>query len=122
MAALFHKLLVGRGHEQVAATGTTERREHLARLMAAFEQIGLPILPPVRRGAVVVPGLVEPLSARELEVLELLATGKPNKAIAEELVVTLETVKKHLTHIFDKLGAANRTQAVARARELGLLG
>jgi LuxR family maltose regulon positive regulatory protein len=41
--------------------------------------------------------------------------------VAEQLVVTLETVKKHLSHLFDKLGVANRTQAVARARELGLL-
>ncbi len=77
--------------------------------------------PPVRRGAVVVPGLVEPLSARELEVLRLLAAGKPNRLIAEELVVTLETVKKHVSHVFDKLGAANRTQAIARAQELGLV-
>ena len=121
MAALSHKLLAGRRHKQVAATGTAKRRQQLARLMEAFEQAGLPIVPPARRGAVMVPGLVEPLSARELEVLELLATGKPNKAIAEELVVTLETVKKHLTHIFDKLGAGNRTQAVAQARELELL-
>jgi hypothetical protein len=51
----------------------------------------------------------------------LLAAGVPNRAIAEQLVVTLETVKKHLSHLFDKLGVANRTQAVARARELGLL-
>jgi LuxR family maltose regulon positive regulatory protein len=70
---------------------------------------------------VVVAGLVEPLTARELEVLQLLAAGAPNRAIAERLVVTQETVKKHLSHLFDKLGVANRTQAVARARELGLL-
>jgi len=56
-------------------------------------------------------------SARGLEVLGLLAAGRPNRAIAEELVVTLETVKQHTSHILDKLGAANRTQAVAR--ELG---
>jgi LuxR family maltose regulon positive regulatory protein len=62
------------------------------------------------------------LSARELEVLQLLAAGKSNLAIAEELVITLDTVKRHVTHILDKLGATNRTQAVARARELGLLG
>ena len=68
-----------------------------------------------------VPGLVEALSARELEVLVLLATGKPNRAIAEELVVTLDTVKRHVTNLFTKLGVANRMQAVARARELGLL-
>jgi LuxR family maltose regulon positive regulatory protein len=51
----------------------------------------------------------------------LLAAGSSNQAIAEELVVALDTVKRHLTHIFDKLGAANRTQAVTRARELRLL-
>jgi LuxR family transcriptional regulator, maltose regulon positive regulatory protein len=66
-------------------------------------------------------GLVAPLSARELEVLELLAAGRSNQAIAEELVITLDTVKRHVSHILDKLGAANRTQAVSRARELGLL-
>jgi ATP/maltotriose-dependent transcriptional regulator MalT len=60
-------------------------------------------------------------SAREVEVLGLLAAGKSNPAIAEELVITLDTVKRHVTHILDKLGAANRTQAVTRARELGLL-
>jgi LuxR family maltose regulon positive regulatory protein len=119
MAALLHKLLVGRRQEQVALAGAVPR-EYLARLVEAFEQAGLPIRAPAGRG-VVVAGLVEPLTARELEVLQLLAVGAPNRAIAEQLVVTQETVKKHLSHLFDKLGAANRTQAVARARELGLL-
>jgi LuxR family transcriptional regulator, maltose regulon positive regulatory protein len=54
-------------------------------------------------------------------VLGLLADGRSNQAIAEELVITLDTVKRHVTHILDKLGAANRTQAVTRARALGLL-
>src|SRR5262249_9105782 len=66
-------------------------------------------------------GLAEPLSGRELEVLQLLAAGKSNQQIADELVVTLATVKKHVGHILGKLAAANRTQAVARARVLGLL-
>ena len=74
-----------------------------------------------RPGGAIVPGLIEPLSPRELEVLRLLATGRPNRAIAEELVVTLDTVKRHVSHLFNKLGVTNRTQAVARARELGLL-
>jgi LuxR family transcriptional regulator, maltose regulon positive regulatory protein len=65
--------------------------------------------------------LIEPLTARESEVLLLLAEGKSNREIADRLVVTLDTVKKHLTRIFGKLGAVSRTQAVARARELGLL-
>ena len=66
-------------------------------------------------------GLIEPLTDRELEVLRLLAAGRRNRDIAAELVVTQETVKKHLTHIFAKLDAANRTQAVAHARQLGLI-
>jgi LuxR family maltose regulon positive regulatory protein len=66
-------------------------------------------------------GMAEPLSDRELEVLRLLAAGKSNQQIADELVVTLATVKKHVGHILGKLTAGNRTQAVARARVLGLL-
>jgi LuxR family maltose regulon positive regulatory protein len=54
-------------------------------------------------------------------VLELLAAGLPNRAIAEELVVTLDTVKSHVSRLLDKLGTTNRTQAVTRARELGLV-
>ena len=69
----------------------------------------------------VVPGLVDLLTARELEVLDLLAMGKPNQAIAAELVISLDTVKSHVAHIMAKLEVANRTQAVARTRQLGLL-
>jgi LuxR family transcriptional regulator, maltose regulon positive regulatory protein len=54
-------------------------------------------------------------------VLRLLGTGKSNREIAEELVVSLDTVKRHVSNLFDKLGVANRTQAVNKARELGLL-
>ena len=66
-------------------------------------------------------GIIDPLTSRELEVLEMLAAGRSNQAIAGELVVTLDTVKKHVGHVLGKLGAANRTEAVARARELNLL-
>jgi LuxR family transcriptional regulator, maltose regulon positive regulatory protein len=51
-----------------------------------------------------VSGLIEPLTDQELEVLRLLAAGRRNREIANELVVTLETVKKHTSHILDKLG------------------
>ena len=57
------------------------------------------------------PELVEQLSEREIEVLRLLAAGRPNREIAAELFVTLDTVKKHVTHTFGKLGVANRTEA-----------
>ena len=69
--------------------------------------------------AAAVPGLVEQLTGRELEVLALLAAGSPNPRIAEELVVALDTVKMHGSHLVGKLGAANRTEAVTRARQLG---
>lgn len=65
--------------------------------------------------------LLDPLSARELEVLHLLAQGASNQEIAEELVVTLDTVKRHVSNILSKLGANNRTQAITRARSLGML-
>ena len=80
-----------------------------------------PDVPPTRRDAAVPPGLAEPLTGRELEVLRLLATGRSNQRIAHDLVVALDTVKKHVTHVLGKLGAANRTEAVARARQLGLI-
>ena len=65
--------------------------------------------------------LVEPLTTRERQVLELVADGLPNRAIAERLGVSDETVKFHLTSIFGKLGAANRTDAVRRALRRGLV-
>ena len=119
MAALLREL-VDRRQERSAAADAVPR-DYLARLVDAFERAGLPVRLPVRHGGVVVTGLVEPLSARELEVLVLLAAGAPNRAIAEQLVVTLDTVKRHVSNLFGKLEVANRTQAVARARELGLL-
>ena len=61
------------------------------------------------------------LAHRELEILLLLAAGKSNQRIARELVVTLDTVKKHVSHLLGKLGAANRTEAVTRARDLGVI-
>jgi LuxR family maltose regulon positive regulatory protein len=87
---------------------------YLARLRSAFgAEPGAP-------HTAAVPGLIDPLTSRELEVLQMLAAGKSNLAIAGELVVTLDTVKKHVSHLLGKLGAANRTEAVTRARELGL--
>ena len=61
------------------------------------------------------------MSARELQVLELVAAGRSNSDIAAELFVSDTTVKSHLAHIFTKLGVSSRTAAVSRARERGIL-
>jgi LuxR family maltose regulon positive regulatory protein len=93
---------------------------YLAQLLRAFGQE--PAAPGTgRAAAAAVPGLAEQLTARELEILALLAAGTPNPRIAEQLVVSLDTVKKHVSHVLGKLGAANRTEAVTRARQLGLI-
>ena len=63
----------------------------------------------------------EPLTAREIQVLELLAEGLPNKAIAERLGISDQTVKFHVASLSGKLGAANRTDAVRRAVRRGLI-
>ncbi|HKT37661.1 MAG TPA: LuxR C-terminal-related transcriptional regulator, partial [Ktedonobacterales bacterium] len=68
-----------------------------------------------------VPIVFESLSAREMEVLQLLAEGESNQEIAHDLVIAVATVKRHLGNIFRKLAAQSRTQAVARARALQLL-
>ena len=66
-------------------------------------------------------GLVEPLTSRELEVLQLIAAGDSNRTIAGKLVITVSAVKKHTGNIFGKLNVNSRTHAVARARQLKLL-
>jgi LuxR family maltose regulon positive regulatory protein len=114
MAALLRSLLGTRRRARAAAGAGTE---HLHRVIQAFQPATAPADSTARAGL----GLIEPLTDRELEVLRLLAAGRRNRDIAAELVVTLETVKKHTSHIFDKLGAANRTEAVAHARRLGLI-
>jgi LuxR family maltose regulon positive regulatory protein len=66
-------------------------------------------------------GLVEPLSERETEVLHLIAEGLTNREIGERLFISMGTVKVHTARIYGKLDVHSRTQAVARARSLGML-
>jgi LuxR family maltose regulon positive regulatory protein len=66
-------------------------------------------------------GLIEPLTPREREVLALIADGHSNQAIADALYLSIGSVKTHSSHVYGKLGVRGRTEAIARARELGLL-
>jgi len=122
LAAVLDRLIAGnRGGSVPPAPAVPQA--YLRRLQAAFGPPDTRVLPPlpIPAAEVAAPVLAEPLTSRELQVLALLAAGVSNQQIASELVVALETVKKHVSHILGKLGAANRTQAVARARALGLL-
>ena len=65
--------------------------------------------------------LVEPLTDRELNILRLMAAGLSNQEIANEMYLSVNTIKWHTTHIYSKLGVHRRAQAVARAQELGIL-
>jgi len=93
--------------------------DYVGKLLAAFQAVAqtsedkpnLPLAQP----------LIEPLSQRELEVLQLIAQGLSNRQISERLFLALSTVKGHSRIIFDKLQVQRRTEAVARARELGML-
>src|SRR5262249_17931506 len=117
MRALLAQLPTARPGQQ-HAVGRIDP-DYLAALLRACGQPDAE--PPRRQAAAAAPGLAEPLTGRELEVLRLLAAGRSNQRIAHDLVVALDTVKKHVTHVLGKLGAANRTEAVARSRELGLI-
>jgi LuxR family maltose regulon positive regulatory protein len=94
--------------------------EYTRRLLAAFpvaeaEAAASPI------GTTANDELVEPLSEREIEVLQLIAEGLINREIATRLFLSVNTVKVHSRNIYGKLGVHNRTQAVARAQALGIL-
>ena len=87
---------------------------YLRKLMAVLERGATGATLPAAR-------LPEPLSERELEVLQLIAAGKTNRQIATELFVSVGTVKTHINNVYRKLEAHSRTQAVARARGLNLI-
>lgn len=87
---------------------------YVNRLLAAFGA-------EPRQGSPVAAPLVEPLSGRELEVLQLVAAGLSSREIADRLVITPGTAKNHVKSIYGKLAVHSRVQAVQRARELGLL-
>jgi LuxR family maltose regulon positive regulatory protein len=114
----------------LAASTTT----YISKLLAAFEQeaqdtsTSLAAAPtsepapfPVRQASAVSSVPAASLTQREQEVLRLLATGASNQDIADTLVISLDTVKKHVSNLLGKLGATSRTQAIAQARARSLL-
>jgi LuxR family maltose regulon positive regulatory protein len=88
------------------------------KLLAAFPQ---PAAMPQSAVSIPQSAMVEPLSERELEILKLIAEGLSNREIGERLYLALDTIKGHNRRLFDKLQVNSRTEAIARARELGLL-
>ena len=95
---------------------------YVARLLAAFGREAQPAMDkPAFPHAVLAQPLNDPLSPREVEVLRLIADGLSNQEICGQLFLALDTVKGHNRRIFEKLGVQSRTQAVARARELGVI-
>jgi LuxR family maltose regulon positive regulatory protein len=109
MQRLLEKQAHGEGHQPIG---------YAAKLLAAFAQ---PATIPPSTARQPQSSLIEPLSERELEVLQHIAAGLTNREIADRLYLSLFTVKAHARSIYDKLDAHSRTQAVARARELGVL-
>ncbi len=118
---------------EAGASGYMLKEAPLAELAAAIRQIlrGESMLTEAmaaqmlrrlgKRPAAQSPALPDPLTPRELEVLRLVAQGKTNRAISEQLIITPGTVKLHVEHIIAKLGVSDRTQAAVRAIQLGLL-
>jgi LuxR family transcriptional regulator, maltose regulon positive regulatory protein len=112
----FIRLFLDEGDQMAELLSYAAKRgaqpDYVARLLAAF--------PAKTNGKQPAP-LIEPLSSRELDVLRLIAQGLSNQEIGERLFLALDTVKGHNRRIFDKLQVERRTEAISRARELGLL-
>jgi LuxR family maltose regulon positive regulatory protein len=124
-------LLAPASHKPELAPSTTA---YLSQLLAAFEYEKQDASPPAITATTGEPALASArqasarssvpavsLTRREQEVLRLLATGASNQDIAHTLVISLDTVKKHVSNLLGKLGASNRTQAISQARARSLL-
>src|SRR5580765_3580438 len=122
-------LLVGspsdRARLRAQMNGSMEVSGEFATLAAArasaIDVDAIVVAPQTERDSANGPAFDEPLTQREIQVLELLAEGLPNKAIASRLGISDQTVKFHVASISGKLGAANRTDAVRRAVRRGLI-
>jgi LuxR family maltose regulon positive regulatory protein len=119
MAALLGKLVTAPARAQAVAGARLLRATWTGCCRPSTTRACPSWLAQARRGHG--PGAGGALSEHELQVLALLADGRSTRRSPKELVISLDTVKRHVTHVLDKLGAANRAQAVTRARDLGLL-
>ena len=131
MRQALEALLPPHSHQHELASSTTA---YISQLLAAFEQerqgasislVATPTLAPApspaRQASVVPSAPAVSLTRREQEVLHLLAAGASNQDIAHTLVISLDTVKKHVSNLLGKLGASSRTQAIIQARARSLL-
>ena len=125
----FISIFVEEGELMREALTSMLKRSQLGRAHAGFIREVLGAFPREEKTQAVpdafaqdeIPAQFEPLTAREMEVLQLIAAGDSNRTIAEKLVITVSAVKKHSANIYGKLSVNSRTQAVARGRQLGLL-
>jgi DNA-binding CsgD family transcriptional regulator/transcriptional regulator with XRE-family HTH domain len=115
LAALLHAL-VHKPPGPVGKASSSQRRQPTSKIVQEFAPSSFAHDQPRPHAR-----LIEALTNRELEVLQLIAAGRKNQEIAQDLFVTLDTVKKHISRILSKLSATNRTHAVTRARELRLI-
>jgi len=114
---------------QAGALGLLLRNSDAGQIGAALQAArqGLAVVAPELAGTLShaplpdAPKLLDPLTPREVEVLQLLAEGLPNKAIARRLAISEHTVKFHVNSILSKIGAQSRTEAVVKATQLGLI-
>jgi LuxR family maltose regulon positive regulatory protein len=121
--------LLERNQAGLEATDTSRLISHARTILAAFPEPDKPGGRPANQVDIPAPTepvsleepLMEPLSSREREILQLIGEGYSNREIADRLVITLHTVKKHSSNIYAKLGVTSRTQALARARRLNLI-
>jgi len=112
------RLFVDEGAPMAALLKHFNTSEYADKLLAALDASEVEAAPVSNESAA---RLTEPLSQKELKTLQLLISGLSNKEIAEQLFVSPNTVKTHLRNIYDKMRVNNRAQAIARARELGLI-
>jgi LuxR family maltose regulon positive regulatory protein len=107
-------------NQWLTSSGSSPLRAYAVRILSQFEHEPQKILQ-MQVGSAKSQGLIDPMSHREIEVLRIMAQGKTNLEIASQLIVAPGTIKAHTASIYQKLDVANRTEAVARARQLGIL-